>query len=159
MTRTGERIWRVVNFPIEDWFGTAALFVILVTLASEIVLRYVFSNSLFWYDELSRYLLIGMTYLGCATGMRKRGHIRIDLIDRLLPERAASALARAVDLVVLLYLLYVAYQTLGVMAILRRQPSAALGVPIGYVYGTIFVGFTLAAMRLVLEYVGRAGKR
>ncbi|MSP50536.1 MAG: TRAP transporter small permease [Alphaproteobacteria bacterium] len=144
---------RLIAFPIEDWIGTALLAVILVVLSAEIVIRYVFGNSLFWYDELSRYCLISLTFLGCATGVRKRCHVRIDLIDFLLPEAWRRRLTTVVDAIVLAYLLYVGYAAWKVAGILVTSPSAALGVPMGYVYMAIVAGFGLAAFRLVLLYL------
>ncbi len=149
---------RLIAFPIEDWIGTALLAVILVVLSAEIVIRYVFGSSLFWYDELSRYCMVALTFLGCATGVRKRCHVRIDLIDLMLPEGWRRRLAIVVDALVLAYLLYIAYAAWKVAGILVTSPSAALGVPMGYVYMSIVLGFGLAALRLVLLYAPGEGR-
>ena len=141
-------------FPIEDWIGTALLAVTLMVLSTEIVVRYVLGSSLFWYDELSRYCLVALTFFGCATAVRKRCHIRIDLIDHLLPEAWRRRLAGIVYAIVLGYLLYIAYAAWKVATILVTSPSAALGVPLGYVYMAIVAGFGLAAIRLVQLHVG-----
>ena len=146
---------RLLDLPVEDWLGTIALSVILVVLATEVYLRYILSTSLIWGDELSRYLLITIAYLGAATGIRKRCHVRLDLIDLILPAKALRVLGLAVDLLVLAYLVYIAWRTTVVSGILWNSPSSALGVPIGLVYLVITLGFGLAALRLVLDHLKR----
>ena len=102
------RLRRVLDLPIEDWLGVAALLAAFVVMATQIFLRYVLNDSLIWSEEAARYLLIAIAFLGCATGIRKRCHIRIDIIDLVLPPVARRALGIAIDLLVLFYLGYVA---------------------------------------------------
>jgi TRAP-type C4-dicarboxylate transport system permease small subunit len=149
------RLRRVADFPIEDVLGVVITFAILVTMSTQIFLRYVLNDSLIWSDELSRYLLIAMAFIGCATGVRKRCHIRIDAIDLFLPPRARHALALVVDGCVLFYLGYIVYASLGILQIFARQPSTALGVSMAVPYSVITIGFGLAALRMVLHYVPR----
>lgn len=143
---------RILGLPVEDWLGTAAMAAILVVMAVQIFLRYVLNQSLIWSEELARYLLIAMVFLGTATAARRGQHIRIDLVDHVLPAGAARGLRRAVDLLVLGYLVYVAWHSLEILSIFSRQPSSALGVPMAIPYGAVTVGFSLAALRIVLGY-------
>jgi len=145
-------LWRFVDLPIEDWLGTAAMAAILVVMAVQVFLRYVLNQSLIWSEELARYLLIAMVFLGTATAARRGEHIRIDLVDHVLPRDAANVLRRAVDLLVLSYLLYVAWHSFEILSIFATQPSSALGVPMAIPYSTVTVGFGLAAFRLLLSF-------
>lgn len=143
---------RVVTFPVEDWLGCVMCGAILAVMSLQIFLRYVLNMSLIWSDELSRYLLIAMAFTGCATGVRKRNHIRIDVIDYLLGERARRLLWLLTDAVVLFYLVYIAVQSIEILRIFARRPSTAMGVPMSIPYSVITVGFGLAAFRLVLNH-------
>ncbi|MBL8700416.1 MAG: TRAP transporter small permease [Alphaproteobacteria bacterium] len=151
----GRSLRRVLDLPVEDWLGTAAMAATLVVMATQVFLRYVLNQSLIWSEELSRYLLIAMVFLGTATATRRDQHIRIDLIDHLLPAALARGLRRATDLLVLAYLAYVAWSSIEMLAIFSTQPSSALGVPMAVPYGAVTVGFGLAALRLVLGLVAR----
>lgn len=52
----------------------------------EIVSRALANASFLWSEELSRYVLIWITYFGAAAVTRDKGHIRVEiLIDRLDP--------------------------------------------------------------------------
>lgn len=55
--------------------------------------RYVFDDSLSWYDEFAGYLLVWLTMAGSVVGLAKRKHIGFDtLVERFSPgvRRAAE---------------------------------------------------------------------
>jgi len=141
---------RVLDFPVEDVLGVAALLAAFAVMSVQIFLRYVLNDSLIWSEEAARYLLIASAFLGCATGCRKACHIRIDVIDLVLPPRSRRALSLAVDAIVLFYVAYVAWLAIEIIPILGRQPSTAMRMPMWIAYGVIALGFALAALRIVL---------
>jgi TRAP-type C4-dicarboxylate transport system permease small subunit len=144
---------RILDFPLEDVLGVLALLAAFAVMSIQVFLRYVLNDSLIWSEEAARYLLVAIAFLGCATGCRRRCHIRIDVIDLVLPERARRVLALATDIVVLGYVAYVAWLAIGIIPILGRQPSTAMRMPMAIPYGVIALGFALAALRLVLSRV------
>lgn len=149
------RLRRILDFPIEDVLGIVITFAILVTMSTQVFLRYVLNDSLIWSDELARYLLIAMAFIGCAAGVRKRCHIRIDVIDLILPDSARRALAVLIDAIVLFYLGYIVFTSIAILGIFARQPSTAMGVSMAVPYSVITIGFGLAALRMILHYVPR----
>ena len=44
----------------------------------QVVMRYVFNNSLSWSEELARYTFIWLIYIGISYGCKLRKHIKID---------------------------------------------------------------------------------
>ena len=141
---------RVLDFPVEDVLGVAALLAAFAVMSVQIFLRYVLNDSIIWSEEAARYLLIAIAFLGCATGCRKACHIRIDVIDLVLPPRSRRTLSLAVDAIVLFYVAYVAWLAIEIIPILGRQPSTAMRMPMWIAYGVIALGFALAALRIVL---------
>lgn len=140
---------------IEDVLGTLALGTILIVMGAQIILRYVFNDSLIWSEEISRYLLIALVFFGTATAVREREHIVIDLIDRLVPPRVLSALKMVVDVTLATYLMVIVYHAHTVVMLFRSQPSSALHVPMAVPYAAIPVGFALALWRLMGLYSKR----
>jgi TRAP-type C4-dicarboxylate transport system permease small subunit len=80
------------------WSRRATLAAAYVLLAAsllvcvEVFIRKAFGFSLGGADELSGYALAISTSIGCALAFFDRSHIRIDIVYRLLPVRARSAL-------------------------------------------------------------------
>ncbi len=69
------------------WVGaiiTIALGLMTAVLMLQVLARYVLQVSIPWTEEVSRYLLVLMTFVGAALALRDRQHIAITfLLDRL----------------------------------------------------------------------------
>ncbi len=66
------------------------LFVVLIILATlQILFRYVFMYPLPWTEELARFTLVWVTFLGAASATRRKLHLAVDFfINRLNPRVA-----------------------------------------------------------------------
>jgi TRAP-type transport system small permease protein len=71
------------------WVGAIiaiAFGLMILALLLQVVARYVLQVSIPWTEEVSRYLLVLMTFVGAALALRDRQHIAITfLLDRLSP--------------------------------------------------------------------------
>ena len=77
------------------WLVIALAVVMLVSLALQVLMRYVFGEALSWSEELAVSCFSWTMLLAIALGVRDAIHVRMDLlIDRLggLPRRVSEAL-------------------------------------------------------------------
>ena len=65
---------------------TAAIMVIVIVY--QVVLRYVFSASNAWSEELARYLFIYDVFIAAAIALRRGSHLQVDVFLNLLKPRA-----------------------------------------------------------------------
>jgi len=144
---------RVLDFPLEDVLGMAALLAAFAVMSIQVFMRYVLNDSLIWSEEAARYLLVAIAFLGCATACRRACHIRIDEIDLLLPEPARRVLALVTDAITFFYLGYVCWLSLEIIPVLGGQPSTAMRLPMAVPYGVIALGFFLSCLRMILARV------
>lgn len=148
-TRRRPTVGRALRaFPPEDALCVTLLLGALAVMGLGVFFRYVLNDSLTWTEEISRYALVYITYLGCATAIRRRSHIRIDVINRLLPPAGRRVLDLAVDLLVLAFLAFLVVTTVRIMDVLWTSRSAAIGLPINLVYAAILLGSAASIMRL-----------
>jgi TRAP-type C4-dicarboxylate transport system permease small subunit len=121
----------------------------------QVVSRYLLASPSSWTEEVARYLLIWIGMLGAAHAFRKRMHIGLDLLPRKLTGAAARRLHWFTIGVIILFALTVLVFGGGNLVLLTwelRQTSAALGLPISFVYsvipltGCIIVLYSLAAL-------------
>lgn len=79
-----DRLSRTLNATIEK-----SLFVIGFGMASivavQVFFRYVLNHSLFWSEELARFLLVWLTFLGASVAYHRRAHPGIDTVTLLFP--------------------------------------------------------------------------
>ena len=88
-----------LDYWIEDWIAFAVFWALAVVVFLQFFTRYVLNNSLGWTEEIARYLLIAVTFIGAAMAMRKRSHIAVEAATATAaPRRATVALAVDLDL-------------------------------------------------------------
>ena len=125
-------------------FSVALIFV-------QVVMRYIFGNSLSWSEELARYLFVWQIWLGVSYAARNRTHLRITLVkDRLSPD-AQKILELVITAIWIGFGIFVAAKGITlVMKVARfNQLSSALQLPMMYVHLAVPVGCGLMVIRLI----------
>jgi TRAP-type C4-dicarboxylate transport system permease small subunit len=143
---------------VEDGIAGLVLAAVLGIVIYELTVRGIFGHSNLWTDELSRVLLIVMTYVSAVGLTRDGAHVRVELfIDRLAPGVRAG-LERVIDALCLLFAMTAAW--LGYKYVVE---SAAFGIsfahsdlpfPIWVAQAIIPIGFAAISLRLFLRIVG-----
>ncbi|ORE89658.1 TRAP transporter small permease [Aurantimonas sp. 22II-16-19i] len=107
--------------------------------------RYVLNDSLGWTEEIARFLLIGVTFVGSIMAARKESHIAVELFYRYFARRARFALQIVVDLVSLGF--YVAMTWLCIsLAGRTHQKMVSIDLPKSAVYWIVAVSLGLMAI-------------
>ena len=111
-----------------------------VSVTWQILSRYLFVVPAAWTEELARFLLIWIGMLGAAYAYRTRSHLGLDLLAGKLTERGQANLNVLSHLVCMSFaavVLVVGGGSLVAMTWELKQYSAAIGLPIAYVYAVI----------------------
>ncbi len=138
---------------IEENLLFASLIFTVTVIFIQVVMRYVFSNSLSWSEEAARYVFIWQTWIGASYAVRKKRHLRVEVIvDRFqgVPRKFIELVVLALWIVFGCFLIYKGYQ-LTKLIYMRGQISAALGISMAIPYAAIPVGSFFMTSRLVLE--------
>ena len=137
----------------EDILGVLVLAAASVVVLVSVFFRYVLNDSLIWAEEFARFGLIAITFLGTGIGFKKDSHIRVDLIDKL-PRRAARSLRVFASLASLALMGWLAVQAVRIMPILANSKSAAMEMPMSWLYAMVAAGLAGGCLRLVLSFLG-----
>ncbi|MBO7711505.1 MAG: TRAP transporter small permease [Lachnospiraceae bacterium] len=113
--------------------------------------RYVIFYSLPWSEELSRYLFIGMICLGVNIGVSKDLMIRIDAIDTKLNEAQKRWFSVGYLVLELFTSIFLFISTFDMVRIGKLQRSAAMRIPMNYMYLVFTVGYFLAILAILLK--------
>ena len=75
----------------------AAIFVIVVV---AVIARYGFGQAVSWTEEVPRYLLIWVSFLGAAVCVLKREHVGFDVLLNAMPPRARHFTSLAIGMLI-----------------------------------------------------------
>jgi len=138
---------RLSAYAFEDWIVLAVFWVLALVVFYQVFTRYVMNDAAGWTEEISRYLLIAVTFLGGAMAVRRNTHIRVDFLYRFVPSPAQRALALFVDAVRIAFFGYAVWLTWLLMQRIGSQRMAIVELPIGLVFGAMLAGFALMLAR------------
>lgn len=124
------------------------LAMMVLTTSLQIVCR-VFFSALSWSEELTRYLLVYLTFLGASSVYKKNGHISVLVVKQLLPPRLQKV--SSIFLIVLCGIFFSIATLYGLkyMGLQGSQLSAALRIPMKYIYMSIPIGFSIMILHSV----------
>ena len=90
--------WTLAAVRVVCIAQATALFLIVVL---AVFARYVFGQSLTWTEEVPRYLLIWISFLGAAACVARREHVGFDVLFNALPDRIRRVLGAAIGALIL----------------------------------------------------------
>ncbi|WP_375461525.1 TRAP transporter small permease [uncultured Enterovirga sp.] len=124
------------------YVSVAGLLTIVSIVAYQVFGRYVLNSSPSWTESLALVLILYVTLIAAAVGVRDAGHIGMDSLLALAPDRLRERLELAIHALVLLFGLAMAYNgwilgqsvaayripNLGISEVARYVPLALSGV-------------------------------
>lgn len=136
---------------VEEFFMIPLIFAMSIIIFIQVVMRYVFQNSLTWSEELARYLFVWLVYFSVSYTARREKHIRIDAAINLYPKAARPVVELISEIIVLAFSIFIAVTGVTVFQKITAsgQISPAIGLPMQFVYAAPLIGFLLTAIRQV----------
>jgi TRAP-type C4-dicarboxylate transport system permease small subunit len=141
--------------------GMLALLASALILTSSVVTRYFLHASTDWQDEASVFCLVGATFLCSAFVQAIRGHIGIEAVSAVLPERANRARIAIVDIACLAFCAFFAWKSCTLLheAWTEGQTtSSSWAPPLWIPYLLMSLGMLLLSVQLALQCVVSVNK-
>ncbi len=128
----------------------ALFWVLAVVVFLQFFTRYVLNDSIAWTEEIARYLLIGVGFIGSIVAVRKNTHIAVEFFYRYIPPGLARALSTVVDLGRIAF--FVACTWIGGKLALKSQFQKMVSVelPKSVIYWTVAASFAVMALYAAL---------
>jgi TRAP-type C4-dicarboxylate transport system permease small subunit len=149
----GDRQCRLLSGALEDGVALALFWALLIAVFLQFFTRYVLNNSIAWSEEVARYLLVLLGFVGSVTAFRRDQHISVRVLVDALPPGASRLVDRLMGLLALGLLLWCAWLAGEVMLLVRHQRLASVDVPMSWLYGVVAVAFVLMALRTLESLV------
>jgi len=146
---------------ISYWIDSASrtlivvfLIIMTVVLAIQVVLRYFFQMGIIWSDELARFLMIALVYIGAASAIRDNSHITVSVFEDRNPA-LRKWLAPIQWVIVFLYSLCLIKFGFDTLKVVGAQSSANMGISMGWIYAVL----PISAIITIIHQLARIGKR
>ena len=133
--------------PAEAWIALLLFWALGGVVFYQFFTRYALNNSASWTEEIARYLLIGVVFVGASIGVAKNNHIQVDLIYRYLPRHACRVLAVAVDVARVAFLAAMTFFTVQMMMKMGSYQMTIVDLPMNIVYSVVLFGFAAMTLR------------
>ena len=134
----------------EDWASFALFWTLALIVFYQVFTRYVMNDPAGWTEEIARYFLVAIVFIGAAMSVRKNNHIQVDYFYRLIPKAAGRAMSIAVDLFRCVFLGYASWLCWLLIQRIGSSRMAIIDLPMGWVFGAMLFGFVLMFWRSLL---------
>lgn len=131
------------------WVLFILFFVLVIAVFLQVLFRFVLEQPLAWTEELSRYLLVWITFLGAGYGMSIKAHPSIEILF----DKAGPALKKVIHVVTTILIIFFFWQVfINSIEFIERsmvQTSPVLRLPMGLVYTVIPISSVLFVINLL----------
>lgn len=134
----------------EAWVALGLFWLLGATVFYQFFTRYVINDSAAWTEEIARYLLIAVVFVGAAMGVRNNQHIQVDFLYRFMSARVGRVLSVLVDLLRSAFFVVSVVLTAQMMMRLGNNSRMTIvDLPMNIVYGVCLFGFAVMAWRSI----------
>jgi TRAP-type C4-dicarboxylate transport system permease small subunit len=152
-----EKLFAVIDKVLtffEEWTLFITVLAAMLALFVNVVMRYGFSYSLAWSEELVREVILYTTFIGCSAAIKNRSTVRIDALVQLVPrlKYPLGVFSYVVNLVFAVVMIYFGY-LLCILQVESDQTTLILQIPTVYLYAVLpLMGFMMF-LRVVMMMV------
>ena len=130
-----------VLHKVENVFACIILVYILIMVLVGVVLRYIFSYSIFGSDEIIGYMVVCLGMLGSAITIRDESNISLDTLISRLSKKAQQILYTFFQIIIAGILAFYIYcslhMTLGNLDVLAPMSRISMGWPYGFMTASL----------------------
>jgi C4-dicarboxylate transporter, DctQ subunit len=141
---------KVLTF-FEEWTLFITVLAAMLALFVNVVLRYGFSYSLAWSEELVREVILYTTFIGCSAAIKNRSTVRIDALVQLVPrlKYPLGIFSYVINLVFAVVMIYFGY-LLCALQVESDQTTLILQIPTVYLYAILPLMGAMMFVRVVM---------
>jgi TRAP-type C4-dicarboxylate transport system permease small subunit len=136
------------DWRVEDWLAFALFWVLATVVFMQFFTRYVLNDSIAWTEEIARYLLMAVAFLGAALAARKGTHIALEIVPNLLPAKARAWAFLVLNICTVVFFAICAWLCWSIADAMMYQPMVVIDFPLGWVYWAVLVGMVMTMFRV-----------
>nr|WP_246736209.1 TRAP transporter small permease [Enterovirga sp. DB1703] len=143
------------------WIAAAFMFAIMVIVAADVFMRYVFNSPFGWaYDLISLYLMAAVFFLVLSHAYLAGAHVSVDILQQTLPPkpfRVTELVTTAVSFAVFVLIAWVGWHRMADAFEQGDVLAGAIPWPTWPALALVPFGCGLLAVRLAIDFAGHLG--
>jgi TRAP-type transport system small permease protein len=140
----------IIEHHPEDWIAFVLFWALAFIVFLQFFTRYIMNDSLSWTEEIARYGLMSLAFIGGAVVTRKKSHIAVELLSNLMkPGPLRSALLALVDFITLGFMALLAYFSVTIIERMHAQTMTVFELPMSIVYACVGLGCFMMLARQI----------
>jgi TRAP-type C4-dicarboxylate transport system permease small subunit len=122
------------------------LFLMMVFILGNVVLRYCFNSGITWAEEISRFLFVWIVFIGAIGAMQDNRHLGFTSVVKKMPLPVKKIFV-VVSNILILYVLYLLLTGTWAMTILGlNNRASSTDVPLAWMFGVGLISFSWIAI-------------
>jgi TRAP-type C4-dicarboxylate transport system permease small subunit len=131
----------------EDWVTLFFFWALAIVVFLQFFTRYALNDPLAWTEEIARYLLTCVAFLGGGIAVRRYSHIHVEFLYIYYPRALAHFFSTLVDIIRVAFFGYATWLCWKVTQIMNTQPMVVVDWPMSIIYGICTLGIGVMTFR------------
>lgn len=148
METTKTKFFRTVD-KVEDICLVAMFAIMVAAIFLQVIMRFVFNNSLPWSEELGKFMFVWISWLGISIGQRRNEHIKITLLVDRLPVKIQKITEVVADIILIAILAVTIYYAIELVGFQSRVTYAGIKISTSWGYLSLVLGCGFMLLRLI----------
>ncbi len=145
-----------VEFHIDDAIAFGIFWAMAIVVFIQFFSRYVLNDSAAWTEEIARYQLMWVTFIGGAIVVRRKTNIGVEVMMQKLSEGPQRLLRFVIDFISLGFIALLAYFSITITERMGIQRMTVIDVSMSVVYAGIAFGCFLMLWRALQVFIANA---
>lgn len=142
-----DKINRILKFSLVIFISIA-----FISLCLQVFSRFIVQTPLTWTEELARYLMIWITFIGASVAARYQQLIRLEIINSLLSKTMKIVIAFLAAVITSIFCIVVIYYGMDLLKVVHHQYSPSLHIPVSIPYSAIPIGCLLIILNGIAAF-------
>ncbi|MDJ0831446.1 MAG: TRAP transporter small permease [Desulfobacterales bacterium] len=137
-----------------NWLLVLLMGTMVAIISAQVWFRFILNDPLHWSEEIGRYLLVWITFIGAAVALRHRQHLGIDLLQNRVSSRIYHIVTMGANTLIQIFLVVIIYQGFTILGVVKFQKTPAMHISMALPYLAVPVGGCLMlinSLRLTWE--------
>ena len=113
------------------------LFLLSLLLGVSVFYRYALNDSIYWSNEVARYMLVYITFLGATMAHKHKTHIRIDMILAYVSQKNQKNIEIIISLLFIAFWMLILLGSIKLFPLFMMQTTATLQVPFALPFASL----------------------